>query len=569
MSEDGAERGRQLEDAARDRWPVIIVGGGPVGVALSIELAQRGVRSIVLERTTTLHRIPKGQFLTGRTLEHFHFWKCIEAQRAARVLPRDKQLGTVTAYGALGSEYWYDKSIGTTVQPGFYFEVGDRIEQYLTERVLRDRLAELPVGRMLTGVNVLGVEQDADGVSVTVAPSGAAADVSYSWEIPSGDGTSASEGREVVLRGDYVVGCDGAHSRVREAAGIALLGFDSGKRLTLTRFRSQELSDYLAQVYPDATTYRVLDTGLDGWIGFFGRVDDRGKFFFHAPVPASAAYGPAEALEMMQRVAGREFAAEIDDIRFWHGSIRIAERFRNGRMFIAGDAGHHHPPYGGYGLNNGLEDAVNLGWKLAASAQGWGSDELLGSYDAERRVAFAAIERLMMRGILNNWHFLDAYNPLLDKTAFDAAWEARARHGDEFKFQFESHYGASPVVSREPGHVTGADVPVTTRATAGYHLTPFRLSTRENVFRKLNYEGFTLIALDAAAEAVESFTRAAGELGIPLSVVEDSYGGDRVKLRARLILVRPDQFVAWSGNGNGDGDGVGAADTLRHAVGRA
>jgi 2-polyprenyl-6-methoxyphenol hydroxylase-like FAD-dependent oxidoreductase len=344
MSDDVAKRERDLREVAKEHWPVIIVGGGPAGVALSIELAQRGVRSVVLERTTALHQIPKGQFLTGRTLEHFYFWNCLEAQRAARVLPRDKQLGTVTTYGTLGSEYWYDKSIGTTVQPGFYFEVGDRIEQYLTERVLRDRLAELPAGRLMIGMNVQGVTHDDNGVSVTVAPSGKAADVSYSWEIPSAGEPGATAAEAVVLHGDYVVGCDGAHSLVRDQAGIALRGFDSGKRLTLTRFNSPELSDYLAKTYPDATTYRVLDTGLDGWIGFFGRVDDRGSFFFHAPVPNNAEFGPAEAMTMMQRSAGREFAAEIKDIRFWHGSIRMAESFGHGRLFIAGDAAHQQPP---------------------------------------------------------------------------------------------------------------------------------------------------------------------------------------------------------------------------------
>lgn len=562
----GSELGgqeRELNEAAAERWPVIIVGGGPAGVALSIELAQRGVRSVVLERTTALHGIPKGQLLTGRTLEHFYFWNCLEQQRAARVLPRDKQIGTITAYETLGSPYWYDKSIGTSVQPGLYFQIGDRVEQYLTERVLRDRLAQLPAARLLTGVNVHDVRQDSTGVEVTVAPSSASAGGKYSWEIAGGTTRSGDVSGAVVLHGEYVVGCDGAHSLVREAAGIVVRGFDSGRRLTLTRFRSPELSDYVREVYPDATTYRVLVRGLEGWEGFFGRVDDTGSFFFHAPVPTATVFGPAEALALMRQAAGREFAAEIVDIRFWHGSITMADRFVEKRMFIAGDAAHQHPPYGGYGLNNALEDAANLGWKLAAAVNGWGARGLLDSYDAERRVAFGAIERLMLRGILNNANLLDTYNPLVDKAAFEAAWLARARSGDEYKFQFESQYGNSPVVWGADGYQTGAGVPISARAVPGYHLAPCKLSDRTNVFTRLRGEAFVLIALGAESERVQSFASAAKRLGVPLTLIEDSFAGDRVKLGRRMILVRPDQFVAWTDAGQP----VDATKILRRVVG--
>ncbi len=379
-----------------EHFQVVVVGGGPVGVALMVEMAQRGVACALVERGTELQDIPKGQLLTGRTVEHFHFWNCLEQLRAARVLPSGHRIGTITAYGNLLSGYSYHGSVAAAAAPELFFQTGERLPQYQTEGVLRERLAQLPTATALYGMTATEVEQEDAGVRITVAPTPRETRRVHSWE--SAEDEAAPNGEEArVLYAGYVVGCDGGRSLVRESAGIERAGRDYGKTMMLVVFRSAELHERLEEL-PAATTYRVLQRRLEGWWHFFGRVDLGGRFFFHAPVPSDADRDTVDVRVVMQEATGFPFEASVDQVRFWEGRIMVASAYRHARIFIAGDAAHQHPPYGAYGLNTGLEDAVNLGWKLAAAIQGWGGEPLLDSYEAERRPVFSDVADLIAAG---------------------------------------------------------------------------------------------------------------------------------------------------------------------------
>src|SRR5882724_7724032 len=147
---------------------VLIVGGGPVGLGLAIELGLRGIRCIVVERYREPQPIPKGQNLTQRTLEHFHFWGAEKELRAARTIPRDYGIGGMTAYGTLLGGYHYDWLQRELVRP-FYFTDNERLPQYATEAVLRRRVSELPAIEAIYGWSAEKITQDNDGVSVVVA----------------------------------------------------------------------------------------------------------------------------------------------------------------------------------------------------------------------------------------------------------------------------------------------------------------------------------------------------------------------------------------------------------------
>ena len=537
----------------QDRFQVVVVGGGPVGVALAVELAQRRISCAVVERSTELHDIPKGQLLTGRTLEHFYFWGCLEELRAARLLPAGHEIATITAYDNLRSGYRYGSSVAVPPPAELYFQTGERLPQYQTEGVLRERLAQLPGATVLFGMTVTEVQQDGGGVRIAVAPTAQGTERAYSWESRQDDGApDGGEGRVLdggegrVLSADYVVGCDGGRSLVRESAGIARDGTDYGKKMMLVVFRSRELHERLEEL-PAATTYRVLRRDLSGWWQFFGRVDLGGRFFFHAPVPADADLETVDVLAVMQEAAGFSFSAEIDNVRFWEGRIMLATAYRRDRIFIAGDAAHQHPPYGAYGLNSGLEDVVNLGWKLAAALHGWGGEPLLDSYEAERRPVFADVGELIATGIDTDRAFLERYRPDRDRPEFERAWNELADQNSPFHRHHEASYAGSPVVWGPAEARSGATVPASHTARAGDHLSPCVLSAGDNVFTRLG-EGFALIALDADADGIEAFTEAARSLRVPLTVIRDSLAGDRTAYQARLILVRPDQYVAWAGD---------------------
>src|SRR5690349_2867215 len=230
---------------------VVIVGGGPVGLGLAIELGQRGVSCILVERLEAPQRIPKGQNLTQRTLEHFHFWRVEEEVRRARTIPREYGIGGVTAYGTLLGAYSYDWLQRELVRP-FYFTDNERLPQYATEAVLRRRVADIPAIQTLYGWRVEAVDQNEGGVSVGIAQR---------------DGFDSR-----TLHAEYMVGCDGARSIVREESGITQTRSDHDRLMVLLVFRSRRLHELLER-YPGKSYYNVLHPELEGYWKFFGRVD--------------------------------------------------------------------------------------------------------------------------------------------------------------------------------------------------------------------------------------------------------------------------------------------------------
>jgi 2-polyprenyl-6-methoxyphenol hydroxylase-like FAD-dependent oxidoreductase len=549
------------------RYQVIIIGGGPVGLALAVELGQRNISCAVVERHLTPVRIPKGQGLTNRTMEHFYFWNCVDELRSARVMPRGYPIGGITAYGNLMSDYWYRQIGGTVRGPHveqFYFQINERLPQYCTEAVLRERLEALPSVTTLFGWLAERVEQDDHGVRVTISP--ATEGAFYSWSADSEPQTNReaplASAEAQTLEADYLVGCDGGRSLVRESLGIDRGGRSFDQRMVLAVLRSKELHDGLSR-FPEGTTYRVLKPELQGFWQFFGRIDVGEGFFFHAPVPADTRQDNFDFQALVQEAAGFPFAAEFEHVGFWDLRVMAAGEYRRERIFIAGDAAHQHPPYGGFGLNTGLEDAANLGWKLAGRLAGWGGETLLGSYSEERRPIFVETgEAMIAGGIDRDRAFLERYSPEKDKAEFEQAWEEMSKIANGPQ-SYEPHYEGSSVVMGPPGGVSSIHGAYTHVAQAGHHLSPRVLSNGRNVFEELGPD-LTLLAFDADAGA-SAIERSAHSLNVPLKVVRDRYEGDPTRYEARLVLVRPDQYVVWAA----DEPPVDPAAMLRRVTGQA
>jgi hypothetical protein len=317
--------------------------------------------------------------------------------------------------------------------------------------------------------------------------------------------------------------------------------------MVLAVFRSRKLHDALRR-FPEKTTYRVLHPELNGYWQFFGRVDVGEGWFFHAPVPRDTTPRNYDFHGLLQRVAGVEFPCMFDYVGFWDLRIAVASAYRKGRLFIAGDAAHSHPPYGGFGLNSGLEDVVNLGWKLAAVLEGWGGERLLDSYGAERRPIFVETgEAMIAGGIEADRAFLERYSPERDRAEFEQAWKELEVTSGSRQQSYEPHYEGSSVVAGPPNAVCSIHGRHSFSAHAGHHLAPQALSSGRNVFEELS-TGFTLLAFSAEDRAVETFQRSAASVCVPLKVVRDSYAGERQAYGSHMVLVRPDQHVVWTGD---------------------
>jgi hypothetical protein len=317
--------------------------------------------------------------------------------------------------------------------------------------------------------------------------------------------------------------------------------------MVLLVFKSKGLAKLLEK-YSGKSFYCVLHPSLEGYWQFFGRVDLDGTWFFHAPVPPGTAKDNYDFCRLLHRAAGAGFDVEFLHIGFWDLRFAIADTYQKDRVFVAGDAAHSHPPYGGYGINTGFEDVVNLGWKLAAAVKGYGGSRLLQSYDLERRPVFESTAAGFIENAISaDREFLASFDPEADREAFEQQWAERASGARNEVGIFEPNYEGSPIVWGPPQAKCSAIGNHSHTARAGHHLAPQPLSAGRNVYEELGPE-FTLIGLNAGNVVLQTFETAAAALGVPLKIIRDSNTSERRRYAASLILVRPDQFVAWAAN---------------------
>ena len=510
----------------KDIQQVIIVGGGPVGMGLAIELGLRDISCALIEPRSEIHRIPKGQNLMQRTLDHFYCWGISDELRAMRVMPDGYPIGTITTYGDLMSDYWYKPQQREAVKD-FFFQKNERLPQYCMEQVLLDKIATLENIVFYRGWAANHISQDEKCVTV---------------DIESTDGSDRN-----TLRADYLVGCDGSRSVVRDSIGIERSGSDYDQKMVLAVFRSTELHEGL-KCLPEVSTYRAMFPEAEGYWHFLGRIDVGEGWFFHAPVPLDTRVDNYDFKALLHKAAGFKFECEFEHVGFWDLRVAIAETYQKKRIFIAGDAAHSHPPYGGFGVNNGLEDARNLGWKLAGKLRGWGGDKLISSYSEERYPVFKETgEDFIATRIKQDAEFFNRYNPQKNLDEFHKAWNEKKAGTSKLATAYEPHYEGSSVIAGPPGGVCSAHGEHLFKAREGHHLAPLILSSGENVFEKIGNE-FSLLAFDGDKNIIQAFEKAFCSGGIHLRIIEDSLSDSRLKFEAKYILVRPDHYIAWKGN---------------------
>lgn len=517
------------------RTEVLIVGAGPVGLALALELGLRGRKVLVVEQNDRGGMQPRAKSTNIRSMAHMRRWGIAERIREASPLPADYPASVVFATRLFGFPIAeFDNAFfANRVNSPDYPEPGQWIPQYTIEAVLRQRLTEIPSVTVRFATRLESFTQTGDGVVVSLA--------------------DVSAGTSFEVEVDYLVGADGARSATRRLMGINYEGSHAYMANFLAIYRAPGLLD--AHPQAKAVSYWLVNPQSPA---VTGPMDKGDKWFFSTQLPKGVEpYSIEQARRKILDSLGRDVPIEVLETDVWQAHKLIATSYSQGRVFLAGDACHLHPPMGGYGMNQGIGDAVDLGWKLAAVLQGWGGPALLESYEAERK----PVHRMFIEEATENYAFVTHHmvNEKLE-LADEEGRQAREALGErilagkprEFKpigAILGYTYSPSDIVVSDGTEARPHDPLHYEPSTRPGALLPHLwLSDGSSIYDSLG-QGYTLLQLGNCPDGdVESLRSAALDLGIPLTVVIVYERAAADRYRTRLILVRPDQHISWRGD---------------------
>ena len=538
-----------MQDSGND-IEVLIAGAGPVGLAAAIELGRRGVSCLVVERNDRVGHAPRAKTTNVRTREHLRRWGIADRLREASPMPPDYPSNVVFATRMTGPQLArFENALnGSPARNDLYSESAQWVPQYVLEEVLREHAASLPGVTIRFSTELSSFEQDGGGVTSQL--------------------TDLATGQVRRVRSAYLIGADGARSLVRDAIGATMTGNRAYARNYNIIFRAPDLADRHA--HGQAIMYWMVNEDMPAVLG---PMDDAGLWFFMVTKLANDV-DPASVDPVALIRAGTglgDLDVEIMGKDPWVAHKLVADRYEKGRVFLAGDACHLHPPFGGFGMNMGIGDAVDLGWKLAAVLQGWGGPELLASYEAERRQVHerTIAEAVINYGVLGNQLVrpgLEDPGPLGEATRREVGEIIEATKLREFRtlgIVLGSRYADSPIVvpdgSEPPAEHFMLYMPSAHPGCLAPHLW---LADDSSLYDHFG-GGFTLLVTVGEAKEAEAFAAEAQALRIPLKLLAP---GDRRlpgRYAARFALIRPDQHVAW----RGDALPADAAGLLAHVTG--
>jgi 2-polyprenyl-6-methoxyphenol hydroxylase-like FAD-dependent oxidoreductase len=539
-----------MADAREITTEVLIVGGGPVGLALANELGMRGIDALLVEQHDRVGSQPRAKTTNVRTMEHMRRWGLAEKVRQASGLPRDYPTDVFFLTRLFGHELAHITNAfnGYLDRDERYSEPAQWIPQYCIESVLREGNRRWPTVDVRFGVRLESVEQSSTHVSATLH--------------------RLDDQSSFTVKASYVIGADGARSAVRDIIGAKLEG------------RHGLASHYNTIIrVPEFGENPPRQRGIMYWLvnpespAVMTPMDSNNTWTFGTALPEGKAdLSTDEIRDRLFSAVGRPIDFDILAIDRWSGHQLIADKYREKRIFLAGDACHLHPPFGGFGMNMGIGDAVDLGWKLAAVLRGWGGQELLDTYEPERRpVHLRVLEVSVQNYSVLSQHLvrdsIDSDDERGRGARASLSSEILKRKTQEFKslgVVLGSHYSGSPIVVADGTAPPEAKVMDYEPSAHPGCLAPHAWLDETTSLYDTFGAGFTLLVTDAAGHAsADRFVLAARTAGIPITVVAPGDKRLRELYDAPLVLIRPDQHVAW----RGDAEDVDVAGLLRRVTG--
>jgi 2-polyprenyl-6-methoxyphenol hydroxylase-like FAD-dependent oxidoreductase len=521
---------------------VLIAGGGPVGLTLAIELGQLGVRCELVDKRPEPGRLPKMERCNARTMEHFRRMGIAERVRAAG-LPADFPMDVFICAGDLTRtplvRHVYPsvselRETGRRVNDGSMpLEPYQLTSQYTLEPLLRQIAEATPGVTIRFGAELTGFAQDGDGVTATVRPA------------------AGGQGGEESVRASYLAGCDGAASTVRGQLGIELRG-DSLLTMRQALFHCPEL---VARIPVGKGRHYHF---ADDHHSFLIVQDDTRHLSLHALVERDEDMAP-----LFESLIGFPVQYETLYIGQWTQRLMVADRYRDGRVLLAGDSAHLVIPTGGLGMNTGVGDAIDLAWKLAGTLGGWGGPALLDGYESERRPVGTRNVAASRKATTGRRRWRAAVRPEIadDGPAGEAARAEVAAIADReqrwsndlYGIELGYRYAGSALIAGSADTADGGpdadSFTYTPTTTPGARLPHLWLDDGTPVADHLG-RCYTLLHAPGAGQAAAGLGEAFAALGAPFAPFElRSSAAAAVYEGYDLILVRPDLHVVWRGHG--------------------
>jgi len=533
--------------------PVLVVGAGPVGLAMAGDLGWRGVSSIVIEQTDGSIFQPRQDLVGIRTMEFCRRWGIVE-DVVNCPYPRDYPQDNIYMAGPLVGGWEIGRyevpPMGEDKPPPQSPQVRERCPQNMFDPILAKFARSFDWVQMLYRHRLKAFEQDNDGVSVTVE------------DIEGGD--------EKTIRAQYLVACDGANSRIRRELGIAQQGNPALTYTTNVIFRCKDFE----KLHGRKIGYRFIFIDAEGTWATLVAIDgaDQWRFSIVRSGDGSRELTEAEVRAAIRKAVGVDFDYEILSVMPWTRRELVADEYRSGRILLAGDAAHATSPTGGFGMNMGVGDAVDLSWKLDAVMRGWGGPGLLESYKVERQpVAVRNVREAS--GNLARMLSPQPTPEFLKDTPAGAA--ERAKVGADFSeammrewrtlgIHLGYYYEGSPICVADGSPAPLLDPTIYEQTSRPGSRAPHVWMRDGRSTLDLFGRGFVLLRLGADAPDPGALVQAAAAAGMPLDVVSIDEPGVIAAYERKLVLVRPDGHSAWRGD-TLPADARAIIDTVRGA----